>query len=106
MQVPALGPSNRFLIAERDRRWPRVLTSVLLVSAVVLTVLLVVGWPRLESTSVHYDLLRLRGEVEELEATARTLALELEAERAPATLAERAREHGLEPPLAQTEVRP
>ncbi len=91
-------PSNRFLVRQRDRRWPRVLTVALLAAAVVLAVLLLVGWPRLKSTSVHYDLLRLRAEVTELEQRERLLRVELECERSPLALAERARRVGLEPP--------
>jgi hypothetical protein len=98
MQVPAIGPTNRFLVAQRDSRWPRVLTTVLLVASVVVVVLMLVGWPRLESTSVHYDVLRLRAAVEALEERERTLSLELESQRAPRELAGRARELGLSPP--------
>jgi len=98
MQVPAVGPTNRFLVAQRDRRWPRVLSLVLMLATAVVVVLMLVGWPRLESTSVHYDVLRLRAEVEVLEERARRLDLELETLRAPRTLAQRARELGLAPP--------
>lgn len=91
-------PTNRYLVHQRDRRWPRVLSSVLLVAAVVFGVLLLVGWPRLRSTSLHYDLILLRAEVLELEQRERNLALQLECERSPLTLAERARELGLVPP--------
>ena len=36
IDLPVAAPSNRFLVHQRDRRWPRVLSSVLLVAAVVL----------------------------------------------------------------------
>lgn len=98
MQVPVIGPTNRFLIAQRDRRWPRALTAALLTAGVVALVLLTVGWPRLESTSVHYDLLALRAEVRQLEARERQLRLELEQVRAPARLGRRAAGLGLAPP--------
>ena len=98
MQIPAVGPTNRFLVAQRDQRWPRVLSLVLLLATAVVVVLMLVGWPRLESTSVHYDVLRLRAEVVVLEERARRLDLELETLRAPRTLSERARELGLTPP--------
>ncbi len=98
MQIPAVGPTNRFLVAQRDRRWPRVLSTVLMLATGVVVVLMLVGWPRLESTSVHYDVLGLRSEVEVLEERARRLELELETLRAPRTLSERAQELGLTPP--------
>lgn len=98
MQIPAVGPTNRFLVAQRDRRWPRVLSTVLMLATAVVVVLMLVGWPRLESTSVHYDVLRLRAEVEVLEERAQRLGLELETLRAPRTLSERARQLGLTPP--------
>jgi cell division protein FtsL len=98
MQIPAVGPTNRFLVAQRDRRWPRVLSLVLMLATAVVVVLMLVGWPRLESTSVHYDVLRLRADVEVLQERARRLDLELETLRAPRTLSDRARELGLMPP--------
>jgi len=100
MQIPAVGPTNRFLVAQRDQRWPRVLSMVLMLATAVVVVLMLVGWPRLESTSVHYDVLRLRSEVELLEERARRLGIELETLRAPRTLSERAADLGLAPPAA------
>lgn len=98
MDVGIALPTNRYLVHQRDRRWPRVLSSVLLLAAVVLGILLLVGWPRLRSTSLHYDLIVLRAEVLELEQRQRNLALLVECERSPLTLTERARELGLVPP--------
>lgn len=100
MQPPIAPPSNRFLVAQRDRRWPRVLSTALAVSLLAVTVLLLVGWPRLESMSVHYDLLRLRTEVDRLEARHRALGLSLERARSPRSLAERAAALGLVVPAA------
>ena len=98
IELPIAAPSNRFLVRQRDRRWLRVLSSALLVAAVVLAVLLLVGWPRLRSTSVNYDLLRLRAEVVALEQRERALSVELECERSPLALAARASQLGLQPP--------
>lgn len=98
MESPVAGPSNRFLTPQRDRRWPHVLSAVLLVSGVVLTALIMVGWPRLRSTSIHYELIRLRAEVEELQRLEHGLLVELERERNPVRLGERANELGLRPP--------
>ena len=97
MDFPVLGPSNRFLIPQRDRRWPQVLSALIGVSAMVMVALALVGWPRLRSTSIHYELIRLRAEVEELEQRERALRLELERERSPERLAARARELGMVP---------
>jgi hypothetical protein len=95
MQLPGVGPSNRFLIPQRDQRWRQVLTALLMVSALVVFALGLVGWPRLKSTSIHYQLIQLRAEVAELEERQRNLQLELELERSPERLAARARALGL-----------
>ena len=97
MDLHGLGPSNRFLIPQRDRRWPHVLSAILVFSVLVVLALGLVGWPRLRSTSIHYELIRLRAQVSELEHRQRVLLLELEHERSPDKLAERARAIGLEP---------
>ena len=98
MELPIAGPSNRYLVPERDRRWPRVLTTVLLAATTLFVALLLVGWPRPRSTSVHYEVTRLRAELHELEQHEQMLALELERSRNPAWLAEQASQLGLEPP--------
>ena len=74
------------------------LSIVLVMSAVVLVALFLVGWPRLQSTSIHYDLIRLRAEVRELERRESELRLALEEERNPARIAGLARDAGLAPP--------
>jgi len=98
VDLPIAGPSNRFLTPQRDRRWPQVLSGVLAVSGVVLAVLMLVGWPRLRSTSIHYDLLRLRSEVEMLRRREHSLRVELEQERNPVKVGEQARRLGLRSP--------
>ncbi len=98
MESRVLRPANRFLNRQRDRHWHLVLAGTLVLALVVALVLALVGWPRLESMALHYDLLRLRGQVEELERHQRELEAELEAERNPVRLARRAREIGLVPP--------
>ena len=97
MDLHGLGPSNRFLIPQRDRRWPHVLSLLLMVSALVVLALGLVGWPRLRSTSIHYELIRLRAQVTDLEQRQRSLMLELEFERSPENLAARARALGMVP---------
>ena len=97
MDLPVIGPSNRFLIPQRDRHWPQVLSALIVVSTMVVLALALVGWPRLKSTSIHYELIRLRAQVEELEQRQRSLRLELERERSPERLAERARAIGMIP---------
>jgi hypothetical protein len=97
MDPHGFGPSNRFLIPQRDRRWPHVLSLLLMVSALVVLALGLVGWPRLRSTSIHYDLIRLRAQVADLEQRQRSLMLELEHERSPENLAARARALGMVP---------
>ncbi len=98
MESRVLRPANRFLNRQRDRHWHLVLAGALLLALAVALVLALVGWPRLEAMALHYDLLRLRGQVEELERRERELAARLEAERDPGRLAERARRLGLVPP--------
>ncbi len=98
IELPVSRPSNRFVVRERDRRWLRALAATLLVAAVLGAVLFLVGWPRLQATSINYRLIRLRGEVQELERRERDLAVRLEQERNPAVLGRRARALGLQPP--------
>ena len=97
MDFPVLGPSNRFLTPQRDQRWPHVLSALLTVSVLVVAALGLVGWPRLKSTSIHYELITLRAQVEELEQRERSLGLELERERSPELLAARAHALGMVP---------
>ena len=97
MELPVVGPSNRFLVPQRDRRWPHVLSTFLLLAVLVVAALGLVGWPRLKITSIHYDLIRLRAEVDQLESRERVLRLDLEYRRSPRVLAARAAELGLVP---------
>lgn len=98
MELPIASPSNRFLVPQRDRRWPHVFSVVVFMSAVVLTALFLVGWPRLRRTTINYDLIELRSQVKELERREHELRLELELVRSPGILAEQARQGGLVPP--------
>lgn len=104
MDLPVVGPSNRFLVPQRDRRWPHVLSTFLLLAVLVVGVLGLVGWPRLRITSTHYDLIRLRAEVDQLKSRERALRLDLEYRRSPWVLAARAAELGLMPPEAAAEI--
>lgn len=88
-------PTNRYLVREPDRRIPRVLISVLLIAMLMLGVLSIIGWPRLRSTSIHYQLIKLRAEVQDLQRRQHQLEVELEHERAPARLAIRAAALGM-----------
>ena len=104
VELPVVGPSNRFLVPQRDRRWPHVLSTFLLLAVLVVGTLGLVGWPRLRITSTHYDLIRLRAEVDQLESRQRALRLELEVQRSPRVLAHRAAELGLMPPEDAAEI--
>lgn len=106
MDLPVSGPSNRFLLPQRDRRWAHVLGALLAVAAVMVLALGLVGWPRLKSTSIHYELIRLRAEVSELDRCERGLRLELERERSPERLAVRARDLGMVPAAPAGEAAP
>lgn len=97
MELPVVGPSNRFLVPQRDRRWPHVLSTFLLLAVLVVGALGLVGWPRLKITSIHYDLIRLRADVDQLESRERVLRLDLEYQRSPRVLAAQAAELGLVP---------
>jgi len=97
VDLHGIGPSNRFLIPQRDRRWSQALILLLAVSTLVVFALGLVGWPRLRSTSIHYELIRLRAQVAELEQRQRILMLELERERSPELLSARARALGMVP---------
>lgn len=97
MELPVSGPTNEWLVAERDRRWPHVFGTFLLLAVLVVGSLGLVGWPRLKITSINYDLIRLRAEVDELKAREHALRIELEYDRSPEVLAHRAAALGLAP---------
>ncbi len=99
MSRPAVfRPSPGPVVWQPDRQWPRVLAAALAVGAVVAGLLLAVGWPRLETIAVHYDLVRLRAQVRILERRERALTVEVERRRNPAALRAAARALGLAPP--------
>lgn len=104
MELPVVGPSNRFLVPQRDRRWPHVLSTFLLLAVLVVGALGLVGWPRLKITSIHYDLIRLRAEVSQLESRERALRLDLEYRRSPRVLAAQATALGLVPSEQSGEI--
>jgi hypothetical protein len=106
VELPVVGPSNRFLVAQRDHRWPHVLSTFLLLAVLMVGVLGLVGWPRLRITSIHYDLIRLRAEVGELTLRERALRLDLELRRSPVELAARAAELGLVPSESEAATKP
>ena len=82
------------------------IAASLMVAGVVVLALGLVGWPRLKSTAIHYELIRLRADVGELEQHERELRLELERERSPERLAIRARELGMVPAAPAGEAAP
>lgn len=98
IELPISRPSNRYLVRQRDRRWLHVLGGTLLLAGALVAILFAVGWPRLKATSIHYRLIRLRTQVEHLQHLERSLALQVERERDPSRLAQRARALGLVPP--------
>ncbi len=106
MSRPAIFPSPAAdrVVWQPDRQWPRVLAFALAVGVAVAGMLLVVGWPRLETIAVHYDLIRLRAEVTVLQRREKALTVRLEKERNPVSLARRATRLGLQPPRT-TQIR-
>jgi len=76
---------------------PRVLVLLLIWAVGMLAVLSLVGWPRLRSTSTHYDLIRLRSQVTELQQQHHLLEVALEEQRSPPRLGQRAAALGLIP---------
>ena len=98
MERPIPLPTNRYITAQRDRHWPAAFALLGLLSVALALTLALIGWPRLQSISLNYDLVRLRTEVESLRYQARTLETRMEQLRAPETLAEQARPLGLAPP--------
>ena len=107
MELPIAVPRNDWLELQPDRHWPRALRVVLGAALAILLVVGLVGWPRLKSTALSYDLLRLRHDVRDLERIEARLAVEYEIQRSPVRLAELATSLGLEPPaLAATVAAP
>ncbi len=100
IQRPIPLPTNRHITAQRDRKWPLAFSLLGLLSLALGLTLGLIGWPRLQSVSLHYDLVRLRTEVESLQIQARDLEAQMERLRAPQTLGRQATALG----LAQYEV--
>jgi len=98
IELPIERPSNQFLVRERDHRWLPALAATLMLAMLLGSLLFLVGWPRLQATSIHYDLIRLRAQVEELERQHRELEVTVERARSPELLARRAQRLGLQPP--------
>ncbi|MEN8164412.1 MAG: hypothetical protein ABFS37_09800 [Acidobacteriota bacterium] len=101
-QRPIPLPTNRHITAQRDRKWPLAFALLGLLSLSLALTLALIGWPRLQSVSIHYDLVRLRADVEVLEHQARDLEAHMQELRAPGSLALEAAKLGLAPPAAST----
>ena len=95
---PIAPPSNRFLVRRRDRSWYYAFTGALVISTAVVIVLFLVGWPRLKTTAIYYELTEIRENLDRLREQETALRIQLERQRAPTTLAARATELGLIPP--------
>ncbi len=95
---PIAPPSNRFLVRRRDRSWYYAFTGAVAISAVVMGVLFLVGWPRLKTTAIHYELTEIREQISSLHEEETALRVRLEQQRSPDTLARKAEELGLVPP--------
>ncbi len=100
IERPIPLPTNRHITAMRDRKWPMAFALLGMVSLGLGLTLALIGWPRLQSVSLHYDLVRLRAEVERLEYQARELDARLGQLRAPEALGFQASLLGLAPPTS------
>lgn len=98
IQRPIPLPTNRHITAQRDRKWPVAFALLALLSMVLVLTLGLIGWPRLQSVSLHYDLVRLRTEVENLQYQAQDLEANMERLRSPETLSQQAVVLGLTQP--------
>ena len=100
IERPIPLPTNRHITALRDRKWPMAFAMLGLLSLALGLTLALIGWPRLQSISIHYDLVQLRADVEYLGYQARDLEAQMEQLRAPEALVLRASTLGLAPPAA------
>ncbi len=100
IERPIPLPTNRHITALPDRKWPMAFAMLGLLSFALVLTLALIGWPRLESISIHYDLVRLRDDVEFLEYQVRDLEAQMEQLRAPEALGLRASLLGLAPPTS------
>ncbi|MCK5377892.1 MAG: hypothetical protein KAJ78_00755 [Acidobacteria bacterium] len=98
IERPISLPTNRHITAQRDRKWPLAFALLGLLSLALGLTLALIGLPRLQSVSIHYDLVRLRADVEGLQHQARDLEARMEQLRAPEALGLRATPLGLAPP--------
>jgi len=102
IERPIPLPTNRHITALRDRKWPMAFAMLGLLSLALVLTLALIGWPRLQSVSIHYDLVQLRADVEYLEYQARDLEAQMEQLRAPEALGLQASLLGLAPPALAT----
>ncbi len=97
IELPVARPANVWIRRERDRRWLRALAAMLITAALVGVMLFLIGWPRLQTTSINYHVIQLRSEVEALTRRERALEIAVQEQTRPAHLAEQARSLGLQP---------
>jgi len=98
MDAPLYPPPNSTLVLRRDHHWPVAFALLALLALLLAASFALVGWPRLESMSLRYEILRLRTDVDTLRHEAHTLEIELDGWRSPADLAKKASALGLQAP--------
>lgn len=104
MDRPVPRPSNRWIRAERDRRWPMAFAVLALLSVALVGALALIGWPRLRALTLHYEIAGLRTEVETLERQVDEAEGQVQALTAPEALETAALATGLgvpTPPQAE-----
>jgi len=95
-------PPNQGVSMRQDRRWPMAFGLMALLAMILWASFALVGWPRLESMSLRYRILRLQEDVKHLEEEEARLEAEINHWKSPAALAGKAREMGLHPPFENT----
>ncbi len=97
IELPVVRPTNVWVRRERDQRWLRALAAMLVTAVLVGAMLFLIGWPRLQTTSINYNVIQLRTEVARLTRQERALEIEVQEQMRPGRLAKQARELGLQP---------
>lgn len=98
IRPPIARPQNQWIRRHRDGHLLQATATVLGVCLLLLMLLVVASWPRLESLAVHYEISRLRQQITELEKRRHRLEVDLDTATNPTALRAAGEDLGLQLP--------